>query len=86
MSGQEEVKDGVLCEQQLKDQLASGSLSEQRNMARARLAECKRLGGWILGASQVKTQPLGPLLEPERAAAPGATYLEMSTEVLDVAL
>ena len=31
--------------------LAGGSLTEQRNMARARLQECQRLGGWLPGVS-----------------------------------
>ena len=30
--------------------LAGGSLTEQRNMMRARLQECWRLGGWLSGA------------------------------------
>ena len=30
--------------------LAGGSLTEQRNMVRARLQECQRLGGWLSGA------------------------------------
>jgi hypothetical protein len=31
--------------------LAGGSLTEQRNMVRARLQECQRLGGWLPGVS-----------------------------------
>ena len=31
--------------------LAGGSLTEQRNMMRARLQECWRLGGWLSGVS-----------------------------------
>ena len=31
--------------------VAGGSLTEQRNMLRARLQECQRLGGWLPGAS-----------------------------------
>ena len=31
--------------------VAGGSLTEQRNMLRARLQECQRLGGWLPGVS-----------------------------------